>query len=80
MTVRYRQLTHDFKFGVFVNPDTHPIQRVPCPALYCGAAAEMGINLLPIPLLWSLLEAEREIVKMTRSDRFPASELKQGSI
>ncbi|MGI6150041.1 MAG: endo-1,4-beta-xylanase, partial [Limnochordia bacterium] len=79
MTVRYRQLTHDFKFGVFVNPDTHPIQRVPLSSsVLWERLREMGINLLPIPLLWSLLEAERGNRQDDKIyDRFPASELRE---
>lgn len=79
MTVRYKQLAHDFKFGVFVNPDTHSVQRVPLKnSILWERLRDMGANLLPVPLLWSLLETEKgERKDQAIYDRFPARELRE---
>lgn len=77
--IHYRQKSHAVRFGCFVNPSTHPVQRVPVDTdPLWEKLREMGINLLPVPLLWSQLEREQGV----RADaevyrQFPADKLRQ---
>lgn len=79
ITVKYRQLTHDFHFGVFVNPNTHPLSRVPLQSSpLWQRLQEMGVNLLPLPLIWSRLEPEQDNRRDEEENSlYPVEELSQ---
>ena len=76
-TVRFSQTKHDFHFGMFLDPDTHPIDRIPVDShVIWDRLREMGINQLSLPLLWARLEpkpGERRDDEVYR--RWPAREL-----
>jgi len=57
--VQVVQTEHAYNFGVFVNPRSHPIDREPLGGTMWAAIKDLGINLLPLPLLWSMHEPER---------------------
>jgi GH35 family endo-1,4-beta-xylanase len=55
--VQFSQTQHDFHFGMFISPDTHPIDRIPLEShIIWDRLRQMGINQLSLPLLWSQLE------------------------
>ncbi|HHT73022.1 MAG TPA: hypothetical protein GX008_04825 [Firmicutes bacterium] len=77
--VEYRQVAHEFRFGCFVNPDSHPVQRVPLDTdPLWEKLREIGINQLPVPLLWSRLEEEEGVRKdEDYYNRYPADKLRE---
>lgn len=78
-TLKYRQTEHDFRFGIFVNPHTHPLSRVPletCPLW--ERLREMGINQLTVAILWPRVEPNRgEIRPENEYDLWPAHTLRE---
>ncbi|HYF95311.1 MAG TPA: endo-1,4-beta-xylanase [Symbiobacteriaceae bacterium] len=76
--VQVLQTEHDYNFGVFVNPRTHPIDREPLGGTMWTAIQELGINLLPLPLLWSLHEPLRGQRRDAETDaQLPAAALRR---
>jgi endo-1,4-beta-xylanase len=74
--VQVMQTQHAYNFGLFVNPRSHPIQREPLGGSMWTAIQKLGINLLPLPLLWSLLEPERGVRRDAAVDaQLPAAAL-----
>ncbi len=57
--VRFQQTEHDFRFGVFVNPSTHPVSREPLDGQLWTAIKDLGINQVTISMLWSHHEPRR---------------------
>jgi hypothetical protein len=74
--IRYRQTAHAFRFGIFVNPVTHPITREPFDGPLWTALKAMGINQVTLPFLWSHHEPERGRRRDAEQDAvFPAAAL-----
>ncbi len=57
--VSYRQAAHAFRFGIFVDPSTHPISREPLDGQLWAAIKALGINQITLIYLWSHLEPVR---------------------
>lgn len=78
-TIRYRQVEHAFRFGLFINPHTHPIQRVPLDSSpLWEQVRRMGINQLPMAILWPKVEPERGVMtEHVEYDVWPAHELRK---
>ncbi len=75
--VRYRQISHDFRFGVFVNPTTHPESREPFDGALWTALRAMGVNQVTLPFLWSRHEPTRGQRRDVEQDAaFPAAHLR----
>lgn len=76
--VRYRQTAHAFRFGVFINPHTHPIQRVPLDSSSLWERVKgMGFNQLPLAILWPRVEPERgKRAEHAEYDIWPAHKLR----
>lgn len=76
--LKYRQREHAFRFGLFINPHSHPITRVPLDASpLWERVKEMGINQLPMAILWPRVEPERgKIRPELEYDLWPAHKLR----
>lgn len=77
--IRYEQREHAFRFGIFSNPHTHPIERVPINSSpLWDRLKEMGINQLPLALLWPRVEPQQgKRTEFAEYDPWPAHLLRE---